>query len=123
MTKYYSPSTEGFYDSDFGYTTLPDDIIELTDDQYHYFLYNMNTNNMMIELTEDGVPTLVNRPVIITWTDIRAKRDALLASSDYTQANDWPGDAELWRVYRQQLRDIPQTFSSPESVIWPQTPR
>jgi hypothetical protein len=30
MTIYYSPTTKGFYDTDFGYPSLPQDIIEIT---------------------------------------------------------------------------------------------
>jgi len=28
----------------------------------------------------------------------------------------------LWKVYRQALRDIPQTYSDPATVVWPAHP-
>ncbi|MFA0260334.1 phage tail assembly chaperone [Vibrio cyclitrophicus] len=31
-------------------------------------------------------------------------------------------DASQARQYRQALRDIPQTFTNPEDVVWPQKP-
>ncbi|WP_443083677.1 phage tail assembly chaperone [Vibrio sp. IB15] len=31
-------------------------------------------------------------------------------------------DATTFRQYRQALRDIPQTYSNPEDVVWPQKP-
>ncbi len=57
-------------------------------------------------------------------TEIRAKRDALLKESDYTQLPDSPFSNEekmAWVVYRQELRDFPQTcdFNNP---VWPIKP-
>jgi len=57
-----------------------------------------------------------------TWADIRATRDYLLAQSDWqiTLATE-KGMAVPQEVlnYRQALRDIPQTFETPEAVIFP----
>jgi len=58
----------------------------------------------------------------------RYKRNQLIASSDWTQVTDSPlsdSQKEAWRVYRQELRDIPDTFSTveePNDVIWPTKP-
>ena len=56
------------------------------------------------------------------WNEIRSKRNGFLLSSDWTQLSDSPVDLSAWATYRQELRDIPQTFSTPESVIWPSKP-
>ena len=59
------------------------------------------------------------------WIQIKTKRDNLLTASDYTQLPDAPITADqriLWQTYRQQLRNIPQTYSTPQSVIWPTQP-
>ncbi|WP_411393249.1 phage tail assembly chaperone [Vibrio lentus] len=37
-------------------------------------------------------------------------------------ALDLGTDATAFRQYRQALRDIPQTYSNPEDVVWPQKP-
>jgi len=57
-----------------------------------------------------------------TWESIRADRDSRLAASDWTQVADAPVDKAAWATYRQQLRDIPQTFDDPDEVEWPEEP-
>ena len=61
-------------------------------------------------------------PPLLTWDDIRRERDVLLADSDWTQILDAPVDQTAWAVYRQTLRDIPQTFATPDEVVWPEAP-
>jgi hypothetical protein len=56
------------------------------------------------------------------WNEIRLKRNGFLAQSDWTQLEDSKENKEAWAGYRQELRDIPQAFSTPESVIWPSKP-
>lgn len=61
----------------------------------------------------------------LTWDDIRAERDALLAGSDWTQVADAPLTAtekQAWVEYRQALRDVPQDFGTPDDVVWPAAP-
>jgi hypothetical protein len=55
----------------------------------------------------------------------RAKRDALLASSDWTQLPDSPlsSDARAaWATYRQALRDITEQEGFPQEIVWPEVP-
>lgn len=49
----------------------------------------------------------------------RAKRDALLRESDWTQLPDAPVDRAAWAAYRQALRDVPLQPGFPASVTWP----
>ena len=62
------------------------------------------------------------------WTQIRAERDRLLTSSDWTQANDTAlasAKVTKWTTYRQELRDIPTDQSSEttyEDITWPSKP-
>ena len=60
------------------------------------------------------------------WIDLRAARNELLRDCDWTDLPHNPlssGEQDEWESYRQDLRDIPQTFSDdPESVVWPETP-
>ena len=58
----------------------------------------------------------------LKWAAVRAERDRLLAASDWTQVADAPVDQAAWAAYRQQLRDIPQTFDNPDDVVWPEEP-
>lgn len=59
------------------------------------------------------------------WVNIKAQRAIYLAESDWTQLVDSPIAGtplqELWREYRQALRDITND-PNPDSVVWPQKP-
>ena len=59
-----------------------------------------------------------------TWDDIRAKRDEILASTDWTMTTGATVDQAQWAAYRQNFRDIPQTYSgkTPDEVVWPTQP-
>ena len=60
-------------------------------------------------------------------TAARAKRDRLLAESDWTDtlsAKTRLGDAlyNAWQDYRQILRDVPQQAGFPQNIAWPEPP-
>lgn len=57
-----------------------------------------------------------------TADQVRAKRNALLTASDWTQVADAPVDQEAWATYRQELRDIPQQEGFPVDINWPAEP-
>lgn len=59
---------------------------------------------------------------LITWDTIRAKRDQLIRDSDWTMIPGATVDQRSWSAYRQILRDLPQTYPTPESVVWPEVP-
>ena len=59
------------------------------------------------------------------WAQVRVERDRLLADCDWTQVADAPlsdSEKEAWAVYRQALRDVPQTQDDPDNIVWPETP-
>lgn len=72
-----------------------------------------------------------------TWTELKAKsdeleaaaplkalreeRDRLIASTDWWASSDLTMTAEQ-SAYRQALRDITETYSSLEDVVWPVKP-
>ena len=60
----------------------------------------------------------------LTWDDIRAKRDGILQSTDWTMTTGATVDQAQWAAYRQNLRDLPQTYSgkTPDEVVWPTQP-
>nr|WP_123950601.1 phage tail assembly chaperone [Vibrio crassostreae] len=55
---------------------------------------------------------------------VRSERNSLLSVVDkqIESAIDASVDVAQLRQYRQALRDIPQTFTNPEDVVWPQKP-
>lgn len=58
------------------------------------------------------------------WADIRNTRNLLLRDADnmVNAALDNGEDATRYRQYRKDLRDIPQTYTNPDEVIWPPKP-
>jgi hypothetical protein len=61
------------------------------------------------------------------WHSIRVQRNNLLKESDIEILPDKWEVMDLniktaWSVYRQNLRNIPQTFSNPDDIIWPTKP-
>ena len=60
----------------------------------------------------------------LTWDDIRATRDQILRDTDWTMTTGASVDQAQWAAYRQNLRDIPQTYKdkSPDDVVWPTQP-
>lgn len=61
------------------------------------------------------------------WQRIRQRRAGLFrAQIDSLNPIRWEAldeaQKQAWRSYRQALRDLPQTFSNPEDVIWPTPP-
>jgi len=71
----------------------------------------------VIELSPAGISDL--------WASIRKQRDSLLAATDWTQLADVKlTNAQLTAVtaYRTALRNIPQTYPDPTTVVWPTKP-
>jgi len=60
----------------------------------------------------------------LTWDDIRGKRDSILKDTDWTMTTGATVDQAQWAAYRQNLRDIPQTYKdkTPDDVVWPTQP-
>ncbi len=60
----------------------------------------------------------------LTWDDIREKRNGLLISTDWTMTTGATVDQAQWAAYRQNIRDIPQTYKdkTPDDVVWPTQP-
>jgi hypothetical protein len=55
-------------------------------------------------------------------TEVRRKRNQMLADSDWTQISDSPVDKQPWAAYRQLLRDITDQEGFPYNINWPVTP-
>ena len=61
---------------------------------------------------------------VLTWDDIRLKRDNILKDTDWTMTTGATVDQAQWAAYRQVIRDIPQTYKdkTPNDVVWPTQP-
>nr|WP_255312579.1 phage tail assembly chaperone [Vibrio splendidus] len=68
-------------------------------------------------ITKSGIVNGAMLPII-------ERRNSLLKEADnlVNTAEDKGLDSKPFRQYRQVLRDIPQTFTNPEDVVWPQKP-
>jgi hypothetical protein len=74
------------------------------------------------EDTLDVTFTVEPLPDGVVWPVIRARRDALLAKSDWTQLPDVPlATKTAWAEYRQALRDITEQ-PNPTEIVWPEPP-
>ena len=59
------------------------------------------------------------------WVRIRAKRDGLLAETDWMMLSDTGTVSAAWKNYRKALREIPQSQDSVkkfEDIKWPDKP-
>lgn len=123
---HFSPATCGFYVDGIN-SAIPDDARPVTEEQ-HAALLNAQAEGATIEPDENGDPIAVARAPL---TDeqmldvLRAERNALLAASDWSQFADAPLTDEqraAWRVYRQALRDLPETVDDLAAIAWPSAP-
>ena len=85
-----------------------------------------------IEWITDGVEPLTSEEIqtkydemlaAIPLNELRAVRNQKLAETDWTQNRDvtLANDAD-WQTYRQALRDITDTYTSLDDVVWPEKP-
>jgi len=84
---------------------------------------------MFADTTEDGVTTTKAEHEAAYQatldaalaTSERAKRDALLAGTDYLALSDATLSSAM-TTYRQQLREVPQQSEFPNTISWPTKP-
>lgn len=67
-------------------------------------------------------PAKVQAKLGQAWQELRARRNALLAASDWTVLADAQTQKDAWFAYRQALRDLPGTLTDPTNVTWPTPP-
>ena len=56
------------------------------------------------------------------WERLRNQRNQLLTLTDWRMVSDAQWDTTPWGVYRQELRDLPDTVTDPRTVTWPTPP-
>lgn len=82
-------------------------------------------DNQCYKVVNDQIVVQTIEQANLNWNFIRFKRDSLLKDSDFSQLPDSPLTDEKkteWALYRQQLRDIPEEYSTPAEVVWPVKP-
>lgn len=97
------------------------------------FRFNIRFNNIWyqsvteLEAVAAGIPDANIKEAIkqATFEPVRSKRDYLIKETDWTQIPDAPLSNEKkaeFTVYRQALRDIPQAYPDPDTIVWPEKP-
>jgi hypothetical protein len=59
------------------------------------------------------------------WAIAKWWRNALLTESDWSQTTDnalSEDQRELWRKYRQELRDLSVSYADPKKIVFPDLP-
>jgi len=118
-------STDGKLDKYQGFD-LEDDAIAHVG-QYGGFVVADPGGNTSYWVVDENAQTITNNQdqadadaLANNWASLRLERNALLVSSDWTQASDSPLDevkAE-WAVYRESLRDLPENTDDPANPTW-----
>ena len=103
---------------------------------------NLDTGNFKVEVSDDFemdgyITTYVDGQIVqveedlsllpgkeeVDLDNLRRERNKLLVESDWTQLPDIPESTKnAWQSYRQALRDITNTYSSLNDVVWPTEP-
>lgn len=118
----YSKTTGGFYVPEIHGSAIPEDAVEISVEAHVELLAAQSAGKVIVS-DKKGLPKAVAPAApVITWDDVRSKRNALLSASDWTQLADAPVDRAAWATYREVLRDITETFATPDAVVWPARP-
>lgn len=107
--------------------TYPEKIYSM-DPYYNYMIDSINTEKKLLE-EEKRINFLdfIENP----QTFVRSRRNALLNTSDWTQMPDSPLSEDKkneWKIYRQQLRDLPEKITDfilyiHDTTLWPDPPQ
>jgi hypothetical protein len=100
---------------------------------YDIFADHVVQTPQIVAYTEEEVETRRIQRNEEVLRQLRAQRNTLLAESDWTQVLDVselyePEWVTAWKTYRQQLRDLPESYETTEledlqSVAWPTPPQ
>lgn len=130
MSKYYSPSLNGFFDDDIHGDKKPADIVELTDEEYHGLLEAQSQGRRIVRghgnrpIAVERVPTpeelasmrLRQRNQGLTATDaiVSRHRDEVELGMPTTLTQEQYRALQVWRA---QLRDLPANPRWPDLEI------
>jgi len=122
MSYFFSPSTTSFYHT-LVHPSMPEDVVAITDNEWET-LVNARQNGDEVYLDEnDGIVKSRAFVPVMTMTKLRFIRNKKLVASDWTQGSDIPAQLKAdYATYRQELRDLPETYTDPTTVVWPTPP-
>jgi len=118
----YSKTTGGFYDPEIHGESVPSDCVEISKDAHAELLAAQSAGKVIVPDKKGKPKAIEPEPIVVTWDGLRAKRNALLSGSDWSQLPDAPVDAAAWAAYRKALRDLPTTYPDAATVVWPTKP-
>ena len=87
-----------------------------------------DTNNIMWQEYQswlgEGNTTEAADSESLSWDNIRSLRNDILRDTDWTMTTGATVDQAQWAAYRQNLRDLPQTYKdkTPDDIVWPTQP-
>ena len=110
----------------------------------HEAIYNLHSNVKSIDEDDNGNMTCYDENGnVVTFTDdeqtaidaketelrnafnlseLRHERNVKLSETDYWDSSDTPAMSQAQIDYRQALRDITNTYTSLDTVVWPTKP-
>ena len=124
MTKYWSRSNKGFYDSIVNSGSLPLDSTPITDALWNQLIHDQS-NGKRIKDDGTGQPEsidvdLSNQEKIDIANSVIL---SILQSTAWTQAGDETNINQLaWATYRQEVRDVILQPGYPDNIVWPVAP-
>ena len=77
-------------------------------------------NTIVQGMLYNGVSIVEAPNPVITWDDVRTKRNTLISTTDWRVLPDQPV-SQPWMDYRQALRDV-TNVATPDLVVWPVEP-
>lgn len=134
MTKFYSASTNGFYSEEMNGDTIPEDAIEITDDEWGALL-DGQSQGKLISSDKKGRPVLKDYPaptaeqLAVMAASEKAKLlalatiaiDPLQDAADLEIATDKEAASlKAWKTYRVMVNRI-DTSKAP-NIDWPKAP-
>jgi len=107
-----------------GVTTEGDTIIRIADNAAIPIDETNTDYQEYLEWVAEGNTAEAADVDTLTWDSIRATRDQILRDTDWTMTTGATVDQAQWAAYRQNLRDLPQTYKdkTPDDVVWPTQP-
>ena len=89
-----------------------------------YTYYDADWNVVTLSDAEEAAATTKGNQLLSDrkLEKLRKARNKRLAETDYWDASDTPAMSQAQIDYRQALRDITDTYSSLDTVVWPTKP-
>lgn len=85
MAKHYSPSTKGFYDMTIHGDKMPEDVVEISDDEWRALL-EANSRGRIIDTGSDGKPVARDLNDVELSVGRKAARNQMLSDTDWLVA-------------------------------------